>query len=165
MDLSELLDAYQAGPDVLRRAVAGMTPAQLMARPVPNRWSTLEVVCHLADFDAIYAERMKRVIATDGPRLLAAGREQFARTLAYHSRDLLEELELIELTRRQMLRILRTLPPDAWARVGVYESDGIQDERSLLSLLAHITNHIHHHVRFIEEKRRALNIPTTAGIP
>ena len=70
MESEAMIDAYLGGIEVLRLAVAGMTPEQLVARPVPGRWSTLEVVCHLADFEPIYADRMKRVIATDRPLLL-----------------------------------------------------------------------------------------------
>ena len=68
------------------------------------------MVCHLADFEPIYADRMKRVIATDRPLMLSAGHEAFARSLTYHERDLGEELALIDVTRRQMGRILRGLP-------------------------------------------------------
>ena len=110
MESQAMIDAYLGGIEVLRRAVADMTAEQLVARPVPGRWSTLEVVCHLADFEPIYADRMKRVIATDRPLLLSAGREAFARSLAYHERDIGEELALIDVTRRQMARILRSCP-------------------------------------------------------
>jgi len=34
-----------------------------LARPIADAGASLEVVCHLADMDAVYAERMKRVIA------------------------------------------------------------------------------------------------------
>ncbi len=158
MESEALLDAYRNGIDILRRAVAGMTRDQLVARPVPGRWSTLEVVCHLADFDPIYADRMKRVIATDRPLLLSAGHEAFARSLTYHDRDLEEELALIDLTRRQMARILRSLPAEAWDRVGIYRNDGEEEERSLRRLVETITGHIPHHVAFIAEKRRALGL-------
>jgi hypothetical protein len=40
-----------------------MDRSQLLARPIPRKWSTLEVVCHLADFEIVYADRIKRVIA------------------------------------------------------------------------------------------------------
>jgi hypothetical protein len=153
-----IIDAYLAGIEVLRQAVAGMTPEQLVARPVPGRWSTLEVVCHLADFEPIYADRMKRVIATDRPLLLSAGRESFARSLVYHGRDISQELALIDVTRRQMARILRSLPEDAWDRVGVYRHEGLEELRSLRRLLEMITGHIPHHTAFIAEKRRALDI-------
>src|SRR6516225_9876933 len=153
-----MIDAYLDGSDVLRQAVAGLTPEQLVARPVPGRWSTLEVVCHLADFEPIYADRMKRVIATDRPLLLSAGREAFARSLAYQERDPEEELALIDLTRRQMGRILRGLPEDAWDRVGVYRHEGQEELRSLRRLLEMITGHIPHHAAFIAEKRHALGL-------
>src|SRR5438067_1021474 len=122
--LAELIDSYLAGPPALRRAVAGLTREQLLARPVPGKWSTLEVVCHLADFDPILADRMKRVIAEDRPQLLGADENRFAAALAYHERDLDEELALIEGTRSQMARILRRLGPEALGRVGVHNERG-----------------------------------------
>src|SRR3954468_16140147 len=158
MNYDALIEQYLAGPDLLRRAVAGMTRDQLLARPVPGRWSTLEVVCHLADFEPIYADRMKRVIATDRPLMLSAGREAFARSLAYHERDIGEELALIDVTRRQMARILRGLPEDDWDRVGVRRHEGHEEMRTLRRLLEMITGHIPHHAAFIAEKRRALGI-------
>ena len=48
---AELADQYLAGAKSLREAVKGMTREQLTARPIPGKWSTLEVVCHLADFE------------------------------------------------------------------------------------------------------------------
>lgn len=158
MDSQAMIDAYLGGIEVLRQTVAGMTAEQLVARPVHGRWSTLEVVCHLADFEQIYADRMKRVIATDRPLLLSAGRELFARSLAYHERDIDEELALIDLTRRQMARSLMGLPEDAWDRIGIYRHEGQGEERSLRRLLEMITEHIPHHAAFIAEKRRALRI-------
>jgi hypothetical protein len=56
MDYPALLDAYLAGPNQLRSAVAGLSREQLIARPVAGRWSALEVVCHLADTEAGWSE-------------------------------------------------------------------------------------------------------------
>jgi hypothetical protein len=158
VDSQAMINAYLDGIEVLRRAIAGMTPEQLVARPVPGRWSTMEVVCHLADFEPIYADRMKRVIATDRPLLLSAGREAFARSLAYQERDIGEELALIEVTRKQMARILWNVAQDAQERVGIYRHEGQEEEWSLSRLLEMITGHIPHHAAFIAEKRRALGI-------
>src|SRR5436853_1564356 len=107
MKLPAMIDAYLAGPAALRAAVRGMSRGQRLARPVAGKWSTLEVVCHLADFDPILADRMKRIIAEDRPQLLGADENRFAAALAYHQRDLNEELDIIDRTRRQMARILR----------------------------------------------------------
>jgi len=155
--LPQIIDDYLAGTAMARQAVAGMTREQVLARPVPGKWSTLEVVCHLADFEPIFADRMKRVIALDRPPLFGADENRFAAELAYHARDLDEELILIEQTRRQMARILGTLAPAALARVGVHNERG---PLTLEQLLAGATRHIPHHIKFISDKRRALGLET-----
>ena len=153
--LRELADAYETGADDLRTAVAGMTREQLLARPVPGKWSTLEVICHLTDFEPIYADRMKRVIALDRPQLLAADENRFAESLAYQDRDLEEELTVIDVTRRQMARILRRLPEDVARRVGDHNERG---PLTLAELISGASSHVRHHLRFIQEKRRALGV-------
>jgi uncharacterized damage-inducible protein DinB len=154
--LSGMIKSYLAGVQTLRQAVAGMTWEQLTARPVPGKWSTLEVVCHLADFEPILADRMKRVLAEDRPTLLGADETRFAAALAYHERDLGVELTIIEMTREQLARILRRQSDTALERVGVHNERG---PRTLEQLLTTAANHIPHHVKFIHEKRRALGLP------
>jgi uncharacterized damage-inducible protein DinB len=151
--LPQMIDNYLAGVQTLRQAVAGMTREQLLARPVAGKWSTLEVVCHLADFEPILADRMKRVIAEDRPALLSADENRFAAALAYHDRDAEEELALVDQTRRQLARILRAQPPEVLTRVGVHNQAG---PRTLEQLLSGATKHIIHHVQFIADKRHAL---------
>jgi uncharacterized damage-inducible protein DinB len=153
MDFNELIDDYLAGPSLLSTAVTGMTEEQLRARPIAGKWSTAEVVCHLADFEPIYADRMKRVIAENEPTMFGGDPDVFAARLAYAARDLREELLIIENTRRQMARILRTLKPEDFQRRGIHSEAG---PLSLETLLRRVTEHIPHHVRFIEEKRQSM---------
>ena len=153
--LSELIEAYLGGPQALRQAVRGMSREQVLARPVSGKWSTLEVVCHLCDFEPIMADRVKRIIAEDNPTLLGASEVKFAAALAYHQRDIEEELTIIEKTRQQMARILRTLPASALQRPGIHNERGPQ---TLEKMLTSAINHIPHHVKFIDEKRKALGM-------
>jgi uncharacterized damage-inducible protein DinB len=159
MPSPQLIDDYLAGVKTLRQAVAGMTREQLLAAPVPGKWSTQDVVCHLSDFEPIYAYRMKRILSEDRPVLVSLDQNRLAAALAYRDRDVEEELALVEQTRRQMARILRKAPADAWARTGIYkQDDGTQESRTVERFLTLITNHIPHHVKFIHEKRRALGL-------
>ena len=153
MEISELIDGYFAGPNVLRDAIAGMTPEQIDAAPISGKWSTRQVICHLADFEPVYADRMKHVIAEDQPPFAGGFHQQFAEHLAYGQRDIEEEIKLMEVTRSQMARILRSLPVEAFERTGIHSVDG---PMTLRTLLERITNHVPHHVQFIEEKRQAL---------
>jgi uncharacterized damage-inducible protein DinB len=154
---SGLIEAYLDGPTRLRRAVADLSAEQLVARPVPGKWSTLEVVCHLVDSEQAWCHRMKRVIAEQKPLLIGYDESRFAAALAYHDRDLEQELVLLEGMREQMARILRTLPDAAWSFTGVHSERGLM---TLEELLRAETEHIPHHLGFIVEKRRALGLPT-----
>ena len=158
MNAAELVDAYLAGVADLRAAVAGMTREQLVARPVAGKMSTLEVVAHVADMDVVMADRMKRIAAApDGepPLLLVADEERYLAALRYHDRDLEEELALVELTRRQMARLIRSLTPEQLQRPGVHSQKGLL---SLAKVVQTATGHITHHLPFIADKRRALGI-------
>ena len=64
-------------------------------------------------------------------------------------------MALLELTRAQMARILRALPPEAFRRVGQHNERG---PLTLEQMLSTITNHIPHHVQFIVAKRQALGL-------
>lgn len=150
-----LIDQYAQGVDQLKQAIAGMTPEQIQAKPIPGKWSTLEVIAHIADFEPIFAERMKRIISHDRPLLLVADENLFEAELAYPERDLAEEIAVIEATRKQMVRILKKIPAEYALKAGVHSQKGLV---SLEAALTSAVNHIPHHLKFIAEKRKALGI-------
>ena len=154
MEPKILIDNYLDGPRLLHNAVAGMSPEQLVARPIPGKWSTLDVICHLADFEIVGADRIKRVIAEHEPTLFGGDEKVFAARLAYHQRSADEELLLIEMIRKQVARILRTLKPEDFQRRGLHSEAG---PLTLEALVQRSAGHIPHHVRFIEEKRTTLD--------
>jgi hypothetical protein len=102
-----------------------------------------------------YADRIKRVIAENEPTMFGGDPTLFAGRLAYDERNLDEELLLIALIRQQVARILRTLKIDDFQRRGIHSESG---PMTLEQLVQRITGHIPHHVRFIEEKRKALGL-------
>ena len=153
LTIESLLADYLAGPNQLQAAVQGLTESQLDAVPVVGKWSVRQVVCHLADFEIVYADRMKRILVEDNPTLRGGNPDHFAAGLAYDQRDVAEELSLIHNLRSSVARILRTVDIEAFQRTGVHSDDG---PLTLETLLERITGHIPHHVAFIHEKRRLL---------
>ncbi len=155
MSIAKLIDDYAAGPSLLRQAVKGMTREQLMARPIEGKWSTHECVCHIADFEPVYVDRMTRVIAQEQPTYFGGDPDLYAARLAYAARDVDEELSLIEACRKHLVRILRSLPEAAFQRKGNHSEAG---EQTLEKLLTNVTKHIPHHIEFIRQKRQALGM-------
>ena len=156
---ARLVQDYASAPVLVRRAVADMSSQQLLARPVPGKWSTLEVVCHLLDSDQAYAHRMKRVIAEDRPLLIGYDETRFTGRLYYHERNLGNALDLMEATRNDMASILDQLPESAWRREGVHNERGLETLEDQVKIEI---EHVAHHLRHVSEKRRALGLPELA---
>ncbi|HEX4414459.1 MAG TPA: DinB family protein [Lacipirellulaceae bacterium] len=153
MNHQDLIEKYLAGPELVERAVQKMSGEQLDATPIAGKWSTRQVVCHIVDFEPVYADRMKRVIAENCPSFFGGDPDVFAAHLAYEQRAVGTELELMTAVRRQMGTILRGLKVEDFQRMGKHSEAG---PLSLETLLQRIADHAPHHVRFIDEKRKAL---------
>lgn len=150
---AELVAAYEQGIDDLRSAVAGLTPEQVLARPVPGKWSTVECVGHVADTEIFFTDRIVRTVAMDHPLLMSADEKFYIARLDYQSFDLAEQLALFTALRRHAARILKAQPPEAWGRQAVHSTPGLV---TLRQLVLQAIRHLRHHLPFLAEKRAAL---------
>jgi uncharacterized damage-inducible protein DinB len=150
---AELLAAYEQGIAELIASVAGMTPAQLVARPIASKWSTQEVVSHLADTEIYYTDRIERTIALERPLLIGVDERPYPARLNYQAFDLAEQLGLFAALRRHAARILRMQAPEAWQRSAIHSETGLV---TLRQLVIQAVRHVSHHLPFIAEKRVAL---------
>ena len=99
------------------------------------------------------AHRLKRVLSEDRPTFERVQPDLTLAALAYHDRDIEEELALFELGRRQIARILKASPPGDWERVGVV---GDRGEKTVAQMVNGAIEHVAHHLKFLDEKRHAL---------
>jgi hypothetical protein len=128
---------------------------RLVSRPVPGKWSVLEVVCHLADTDANIAHRLKRVLSEERPTFERVQPDLMRAALTYDERDVEEELALFDLGRRQIGRILKASSPAARQRTGIV---GDRGDKTVDQMLNGAVEHLTHHLKFILEKRLAMGL-------
>ena len=145
--------SYESGPSKLRAACAGL-PAELLSRRIgPGEWSILENAVHLLDSDLASTHRKRRIVAEDCPLLVAYDENAFIARLPSDRADLAEVLDLFEANRRFTARWLRSLPREAFGRVGVHTQRG---KVTLLQVVEIYANHVDHHLGFVAQKRRNL---------
>lgn len=148
-----LIERYAAGADVPARGIAGLTPGELTSFPVPGTWSIQQVIMHLMDSDLIAGDRMKRIIAEDNPLILGYNETKFAERLMYHRMDPVAACDLFARNRRMVASLLRELPDEAFDRTGVHSERG---KITLAQLVQTYAEHLEHHMKFVDAKRRAL---------
>jgi DinB superfamily len=153
VDHSALIDQYEAGADVLARGLEGLTNADLLAYPVPGTWSIQEIAIHLMDSDLIGSDRMKRTIAEERPSLLGYDENAFVKNLRYDLQDVHAAAAIFAANRRLFTVVLRAIPADAFARIGVHNENGPE---TLEHQLKKYIKHLEHHMTFLWKKRALL---------
>ena len=134
--------------------VNSILPGWVMTKRQLELWVTPEGIAALEAGQVLPG----RVMPPDLARMtlfLAADENLFLQELRYHDRDADEELGLIELTRKQMAHILRTLKPEQFQKAGVHSMKGLL---TLEKVVQGAINHVQHHLPFIHEKRKALGL-------
>ena len=151
----EVIEAYANGPSLLAQLVSDLSADELRRRPPVElnigRWSIHEVLIHLADAEAVLADRMKRVIAEENPALLAFDENKWAARLEYERQSAEDAWMMISLIRRQLARVLWALPEAAFERFGTHSEAG---KKTLADLVGGAQKHLLHHAGFIENKRK-----------
>jgi hypothetical protein len=152
----KFIETYAAGAAVPARLIRGLTLPELDQLPIPGTWSIRQIIVHLADSDLVIADRMKRVIAADRPALLAFDENAFVDRLDYVHTDPVIAAELFDLNRRVMAAILRRLPDEAFARIGIHSETG---PKSLQQLVEGAAAHLERHAGFAIKKREMIGKP------
>ena len=147
----KLIEQYRRGYEVVAEALLKITPEELDARPGPNKWSTREIVHHLADSEMIAASRLRYLLGQDRPTLHGYDQDEFARRL-YYDRPHAVSLELFRLVRESTLEILDRLTPTEWIREGTHTEVGPYSVESWLKTYA---GHAHKHATQIRVARDA----------
>ncbi len=150
---ADLIAMYAQGVDELAAAVAGMTREQLRARPIAGKWSTIEVVAHVAGTELYFPDRIERTLAAERPLLIGVDERPYPERLGFQALDIEEELALFSALRRHVARVLRWQPAEAWTRQGVHSHSGLVSVRQLVF---QAVRHARHHLPFIAEKRAAI---------
>ncbi len=151
---ADIIAAYEQGIDALRSSVAGMTREQVLARPIPGKWSTQELVSHVADTEIYFTDRIERALVLDRPLLMDVDERPYIQRLGYQDFDLGEQLDLFTALRRHVVRILKLKPAEAWQRTAIHTGTGLVTVRQLV---LQSVRHARHHLPFIAEKRTALS--------
>jgi hypothetical protein len=152
---ADLIAAYEQGVADLRALVEDLTPEQARERPIPGKWSTIEVVAHLAGTEVYFSDRIERTIALDHPLLMSTDERPYPERIGFQELNLDEEVALLTALRRHLARVLKRQPPDAWKRTAVHTGSGILNLRQLVF---QSVRHLNHHLPFIAEKRKALGV-------
>jgi len=158
-ELSDLLERFRRGPELVAVAITGAAGAELDYAPAPGKWSIRQILCHLADSEIVGVDRFRRVIAEDNPTLVVYDQEAWARNLDYSRRRISTALETFRRTRGENYELLKELTESTFQRKGTHSEQG---PVTLLDLLQIYAEHAEQHARQLQAVRQAYKASKSA---
>jgi hypothetical protein len=138
--------------DIIRALVIDMTLEEARARPTPESWSTLEVMCHLYDEEREdFRQRLDLILHQPGAPFPPIDPQAWILARHYNERDLTEMLEQWTAERLQSLAWLKGLSSPDWEIEHVDQYGSIKAGEMLSCWVAHDNLH----TRQLVELRRA----------
>lgn len=144
-------EALRDFPDRLRRAIDGMSDEALRRPEGVGKWSAAQVVAHLAQFELIWAVRVRLILAEETPALVPFEQERWNRDV-YRGEPAAELLEQLAFLRRMNLALLERLRDDEWNRAGIHPQYG---HNTIRQLAERFVKHQEKHLGQVERIRRA----------
>ena len=135
--------AIEHTPTILRRLLDDVRPERYAERLAEDRFTLVEMVAHMADWEDLFLDRMRLAYEQPGSTVLLYDEGQRAIEKRYAERDIQHELDVFENRRRDTVDFLRNLAPDDWGRIFVHPERGeltIQDQVTML--LGHDLYHV-----------------------
>ena len=144
---AELIAQYRAGHAAVVAAVAGLTDAELDARPA-------------GDGEMTSAIRLRRLIAEEQPVVAGYDEAEWARRLHYDDRPIGPSLDALAAARATTADLLDRLTADEWRRSGTHTDDGPYGVERWLEIYA---AHAHDHAAQIRRAREEAAASGGAG--
>jgi hypothetical protein len=151
-DLSEVLERFRRGAELLAVATTGAAGAEVDYKPGPDKWSVRQIACHLSDAEIVNAMRFRKILAEPEPRLEAYDQNLWAEKLDYSRRRLSQAIETFRRIRAENYELLKDLPEDAFERAAIHAERG---RITLLELIRLNAEHVEKHAIQIREVRSA----------
>ena len=144
-----LIAQYEDGYRVVAAALVKITPEELDARPGPGKWSTREIVHHLADSEMTAAVRFRLLLAEDKPAIKGYDQDRFAGRLHYE-RPIASSLLAFQAARLCTGELLDSMTEADFAKTGTHPEHPSYSVDRWLEIYA---EHAHNHAEQIRRAR------------
>lgn len=145
--VAQYVDGYRVVADALRK----ITAEELDAAAAPGKWTTRQIIHHLADSEMTAAVRFRLLLAEDRPAIKAYDQDRLAGRLHYE-RPHEASLELFRSVRSSTAELMACLTEADWLREGTHSEMG---RFGLDTWLRTYAPHAHRHADQIRAARGA----------
>ncbi len=138
-------------PAALRRALAGLSEAQLDLPYRPGGWTVRQVAHHVPDSHLNAYIRFKWTLTEDNPTIKPYDQDAWSAVADTRLTPVGVSLDLLEAVHKRLVVLIESLSPEDWRRPLMHPENGPMTLDRLLQLYAW---HGRHHVAHVTELRK-----------
>jgi uncharacterized damage-inducible protein DinB len=130
-----LLIGLRKTPEILRRLSSVLPASAFDERRDPERFTLREALCHMADWEPIFCERLKGTLEIEGYMITPYDEGAMAIERNYAAQDVDATLERFKEGRSATIQLLRKLADEDWDKLAGHPERGpmsIADQASLI---------------------------------
>jgi uncharacterized damage-inducible protein DinB len=146
------IDAIAAAPAQLRKAVAGLTDAQLDTPYRPEGWTVRQLIHHVADSHMHALLRTRYAFAEPGTTITAYDEKKWAELPDMRTLSAEPSLALLDGVHARWIHLLRAAKPEDFARTVTHPENGEMTVDSILSVYSWHGRHHTAHVTALRER-------------
>ncbi len=129
-----LLNNLRSLPNELEDLLGDLDEEVLRWRPIPNKWSIKEIMCHLRDMELLaYLARYKKMLSEDSPLMEVVDQNRLADDNDYINQDTLAALHDFQILREETVKLLGGGSVADWSRLGIHQADGAMTVEQLVN--------------------------------
>jgi hypothetical protein len=122
------------------------TSARLTARPDAESWSANDILAHLRACSDVWGKSIRAMITQDHPTLRYVSPRTYIRKTKYLEQEFHPSLEAFVKQREELLVLLKSLPPEGWARGATFTGTTRGRNQTVFSYAQRIVDHEMPHV-------------------
>ena len=148
------LISLEGTPMVLKRMLHGIAAESSFwdFKGDPERFTAREVLAHLADWDAIFLERLTRTVTMDNPVLQGLDEGKIALERSYGSQNARDNILRLQSTRTKLLAYIHSIKSEDWEKLGNHSEIGpITFDSQVVLMLAHDGYHARQLAEYLEK--------------
>jgi len=124
MIYSSLTERLKNQHKIIASLIINLNNRQIQHPPVPGKWSIHENIAHLAKYQPVFIDRLRKIIALDNPGFevyKAENDDEFEIYCAFTTYELLKK---ISADREVIYQLFHHLPSDKLQRTGIHPKFG-----------------------------------------
>jgi len=112
-------------------------------KPAPDKWSTREIICHLADCEIAFGFRLRQVLAEPHHVIQPFDQDEWAKPYPSRGFTTALALETFSVARRWNLALLDSLAPEDFQKPATHPERGAMTFQTIVDTMAgHDLNHL-----------------------